>query len=190
MVIVNRLAPPAAPVLQRDPGAGTFAAGLDVYIVVTLGSITGETLASVASVLSNTVLNDAVQVKLLDLTDLPGWVQGLVTPYVPWYQNIYAAAVTHGAPAPALSTYQIQASPGLGSGFWTVGSILSGVAPPTFCSAESHLASCRYRRRSRSSIATGAGAFAAGRDVYVLATYTNPSGAAQPYHKLGSSTQH
>ena len=119
-----------------------------------------------------------MQVKLLQLTDLPGWVQSLVPPYCPVVsQNIYAAAVTHGAPAPALSTYQLQASPGLGAGFWTVGSILSGVAPPTFCSAR--VTPGQLPTPTTQQVIDrnpGAGAFAAGRDVYVLATYTNPSG--------------
>ena len=49
MVIANRLATAAQPVLQRDPGTGTFTARLDFYIVVTLNSISGETLPSVAA---------------------------------------------------------------------------------------------------------------------------------------------
>jgi len=164
-------------VLVRDPGAGTFAAGLDIYILTTLNNPAGETLPGVASVLVNTALNDAVQVTLIDLPNLPGWVSELGPSYLPTSQNIYAASVPTGSPAPPISAYQIQASPGLGSGFWTIGSIASGAAPPTTCTAR--VTPGQLPTPNTEPVIDrdpGAGTFPAGRDVYVLQTYNNGLG--------------
>lgn len=181
MVLANRLPAPAAPTLTRDPGAGTFAANLDVYVRLALDNNQGLTLPSDAASIMLTVLNDAVQVAIPALADLAGWIQTLDTPYIPIGATVYVASVAHGALAPATSAYQqFGAMAALGSTV-LVTTDGTGAAPPTKCTA----------RVTPGQLPTpdvapiiqrdpAAGTFPAGRDVYVRKTYTNSLGETKP----------
>ena len=87
------LEPPPTPMVIRAPGVGSFAAGRDVYIIATATDINGETLPSVAGVLIDTLLNDAVQ------APIPS------TSYMITGVNLYEADMPTGSPAPAISAY-------------------------------------------------------------------------------------
>src|SRR3984957_3543048 len=60
-VLVNRLPAPNSPHLPRLAGAGTFAAGRDVYLQITYVNPQGESIPSAAGILVNTNLNDAAR---------------------------------------------------------------------------------------------------------------------------------
>lgn len=117
----------AAPVLTSTLGAGSWAAGRDVYIVVTLTNGNGETIPGPIAIFSNTTLN--VQINVPSPV-LPLWAQGLTGLNAATGYNVYTADVAHGAAAPLLSTFKkflglftIGAATGVGSGG-------AGVAPP------------------------------------------------------------
>lgn len=177
MVMANRLDPPAAPGVG-EIGGGTWGAGLDVYVVLTLENNQGETLPSPASFFSNTPAGAAIVVNIPTLASMPGWVQGLPTAYVPNGANVYVASVAHNSPAPALSAYQksnVSPAP-LGSNY-TASGPGTGQQPPTTCTARvvpgqvpTPIVGPTIERDP------GAGTFPAGRDVYVLQTYTNSAG--------------
>ena len=177
MVMANRLPAPAAPVLTRDPGAGAFPAGDDVYVVITWVNTMGETVASVATVLKNTVLNDAVQVAIPALAALAGWIQTLPNFYKPLSANVYVAAVATGNAAPPLSAYQLFAnSAGLGVSVLVTGPG-AGAAPPTGSTAR--VVPGQLPTPTTQPIAQRiplGGTFPAGRDVYTALTYTNAQG--------------
>jgi hypothetical protein len=82
------LAAPPTPVVERAPSAGSFPAGRDVYVVATFTNATGETLASTAGVLVDTLLDDAVQVAIPS------------TLYQITGVNLHEADVPTGSPAP------------------------------------------------------------------------------------------
>src|SRR6202453_3831059 len=90
-VLVNRLPGPNSPQPTRVAGGGAFAAGRDVYLVMTYVNAQGESIASAAGVLVNTNLNDAVQFALPSLASLAGWIQGLAAQYRPTAVNVYEA---------------------------------------------------------------------------------------------------
>lgn len=94
--------------IARHAGVGGFAAGRDVYIIGTYVNGNGETLGSAALVLVNTVLNDAVTVRI---AGAPQWLSGLIAPYAVTGLNIYTADVATGAPAPALAAYKFAGGP-------------------------------------------------------------------------------
>lgn len=94
---------PVAPTVTRNAGAGTFAVGRDVYIVITLVNGIGETVTSVAYKFVNTVLNDQFVVTSPVITQL--WIQALLAPYAVTGYNLYEADVATGTAAPALSAY-------------------------------------------------------------------------------------
>jgi hypothetical protein len=89
------LQPPGTPTVERASGSGTFPAGRDVYIIATFTNTAGETLPSVAGVLTDTVLDDAVQVPIPSTLYQ---VNGI---------NLYEADVPTGEPAPATNTYAL-----------------------------------------------------------------------------------
>jgi hypothetical protein len=92
------LQPPATPTVERASSSGSFPAGRDVYILATLTNTAGETLPSVAGMLVDTVLDDAVQVPIPS------------TLYQVTGVNLYEADVATGAPAPASTAYALVGS--------------------------------------------------------------------------------
>ncbi|HEX3058711.1 MAG TPA: hypothetical protein VHP62_05055, partial [Usitatibacter sp.] len=181
MVLANRLPGPAAPVLTRQAGAGTFPANRDIYVVLTLVNLQGETIAGAVAVLLNTVLNDAVQVAVPALAAMAGWIQTLGAQYVPTGANVYVGDVAHGAAQPPLSAYQkFGSTAALGTNV-LVTTTGAGAAPPTGSTARvvpgqlpTPTALPEIQR-----VPVG-GTFAAGRDVYLRQTYTNANGETKP----------
>ena len=176
MVMANRLDPPPAPTLAEDPGGGTFAAGLDVYVVATLVNPQGESLPSAAAVYRNTALDDGINATVAALGNLPGWVATLGAQYLPTGINLYTATVAHNAAAPPLSAYHLFGEAALGT-IKLITSETAGVAPPTACTARvvpGQLPTPDVQPIIQRD--PGGGTFAAGRDVYVLQTYTNAAG--------------
>jgi hypothetical protein len=92
------LQPPPIPTVERASNSGSFPAGRDVYILATFTNTAGETLPSVAGMLIDTVLDDAVQVPIPS------------TLYQVTGVNLYEADVPSGEPAPASSTYALVGS--------------------------------------------------------------------------------
>ena len=135
MVIANRIPPPVKPVISLSSG-GTIASDKDVYIVITLTNLIGETLPSVPEFVTTIADDSSVEVQLPTLASMPAWIRNLPANYVPTGAKVYVAIVTHGAPAPALSTYnQVTGiSTALGATVF-VTAAGSGAAPPNFCSA-------------------------------------------------------
>lgn len=119
---------PIAPTVTKSAGAGTFAAGKDVYIRVTLKSPQGETTMSPASTIINTVLNDRV---VVTSPVLPSWLANLGTSYKPAQYNVYEADVATAAAAPADSAYKLVATTSLGSSTNVDTTATGAVAPTT-----------------------------------------------------------
>lgn len=178
-VLANRLPNPAQPVVSRDSGVGTFAAGLDVYVVVTFLNGMGESSTSPTAILSNTVLNDALQVALPGLNAIPRWIGTLGPAYALLGYQVYIATVSHGDPAPPITTYQQVAG-----GPYPVGTNLdiaapssSGIFPPSSNTARitpGQLPTPSTEPTIQRVSTTGS--FPLGRDVYVLQTYANSAG--------------
>lgn len=175
-VMANCVPAPVAPLLTRESGAGSFAAGLDVYFVITFTNIMGETLPSIAAVLSDTVLNDAIIVHIPTLASLPGWERSLGA-YLPTAARIYAATVSTGSPAPPQTTYEYVGTSPLGFNAPVTAPPSVTVYPPTINSARitpgqlpTPVVGPTIQRIST------AGSFPVGRDVYVLQTYVNSAG--------------
>lgn len=187
MVLANRIPQPNAPILTRVPAGGTFPAGQDVYITITLLNPQGETIASIASVLVNTNLNDAVNVAIPALASFPGWVQGLIAPYNVTGANVYESDVPTGNPAPPLTEYQRVASGpfALGTTATVTAAASSAIFPPAMNSARitpgmipNPIIAPTTTRNS------GGGTFPVGRDVWIRQTYLNVAGETM----LGPST--
>lgn len=176
MVIANRLPPPDVPPLFVV-GGGAIAAGKDVYIVITLSNQVGETLPSVPEFISTIAGSSTVQVLIPALGDLAGWIQGLAAPYLPVSAAIYVAIVNHGAAAPPLSTFpQFVGGVDLGTTVDVTGQGL-GVDPPSSCTARVTPGQLPIPTTApQVDRNPSAGSFPAGRDVYVLFTYTNDQG--------------
>jgi len=182
MVLANRIPQPAPPVLTEAPGAGAFPAGQDVYIVITLVNPQGETVASIASMLVDTNLDDAVQVAIPALASFPGWVQGLAAAYELLGANVYEMDMATGSEAPPLTEYQqVAGGPfALGSTVTVTATAASGIYPPTANGARITpgmvpnpvVAPTLTREAS-------AGAFPVGRDVYIAQTYTTALGETE-----------
>lgn len=177
MVVANRLPAPPAPTLSLG-GGGTFAGGLDVYARVTLNNPMGETLPSEPVFVSTVAAGTAVEVATPTLLALAGWIQSLDPEFAPTSLNVYVAAVATGNPAPPLSSYQqANTSPvGFGSTFNCTGPG-TGAQPPSQCTAR--VTQGRLPTPDTEPVIErnpAAGAFPAGRDVYVAQTYTNQAG--------------
>jgi hypothetical protein len=103
--MAQALPEPAIPTVNRVPGAGTFAAGRDVYILVTLVNGNGETDGQTALAFKfvNTLLNDrfVVTAPILAL-----WVAALPAPFAATGYNVYEADVATTGAAPALAAYK------------------------------------------------------------------------------------
>lgn len=92
------LQPPPTPTVQRASGAGSFPAGRDIYIIATATNSQGETLPSLAGMLIDTVLDDAVTVPIPS------------TQYIITGVNLYEADVPTGSPTPATNAYALVGS--------------------------------------------------------------------------------
>lgn len=174
MVIANRLSPPNPPVMNLT-GGGTIA-GEDVYVVMTLLNAAGETLGSIPAHVTAAGFGNAVNVLIPALLALPLWMQGLDPAYVPTQAKVYVAIVPI-ATIPPLSSYQLYGGAvGLG-GLVTVTTAGTGAAPPTSCTAR--VTPGQLPTPTNQPVVDrdpAAGAFPAGRDVYLLSTYTNALG--------------
>lgn len=106
---VDTLAPPSAASLSRIAGSGTWAAGRDVYIKLTLVNGSGETdlTTDTVAVYSNTVLNDRLVVAA---PSYASWMNRLGTGYPPTQYKVYVSDVAHGAGQPADSTFNLSAT--------------------------------------------------------------------------------
>ena len=89
------LEPPPTPTVIRASGQGNFPASRDVYIVATATNASGETLPSIAAVLTKTVAGDAVQVPIPS------------TEYIITRVNLYQADVPTGSPPPETTAYAL-----------------------------------------------------------------------------------
>jgi len=176
-VIANRLPAPDAAIITRLPAGGTFPAGRDVYIMLTYLNAQGETIPSVPSRLVNTNLNDAVQIAIPALASLAGWIRGLQPQYVPTSVRVYEADVPTGNPAPPETSYELVNSFALGTTATVTTTATSGIFPPTLNSAR--VTPGQLPTPDIEPVITrvsAGGAFPAGRDVYVLQTYSNSIG--------------
>lgn len=129
--MVQALPEPPIPTVVRSAGAGTFAAGRDVYILVTLLNGNGETdgQTTLAFKFVNTTLNDRF---VVSSPTLAAWVQALVPPYKVTGYNVYEIDVATGGGAPVLAAYKkVNGAPvpiGTNTNVDTTG---AGAAPPT-----------------------------------------------------------
>ncbi len=180
-VIANTVPPPPAPTLALA-GGGTFAAGLDVYVILTLVNPKGETLASSSGMITTVAASSSVTFPALTLAGLPSWVQQLPNTYLPTVFKVYVASVAHGAEAPAQGTYQLfGATIPLGAGTATVTGPGTGAVPPLITTARITPAGLASPDSAPPlTRLTGTGAFPAGRDVYVVATALDSQGETTP----------
>lgn len=141
------LQPPPTPVVERAPGSGSFLTGRDVYVIATATNNSGETLPSLAGLLVDTLLDDAIEVPIP------------TTQYIVTGVNLYEADVPTGSPAPDTSAYGLVGSFQPGSTA-TISSTASGPPPPTVSTAG-----------NGGSIAPGAGGLR-----YASIAFTNRNG--------------
>ena len=178
-VLVNRLPAPNSPEVTRDTGAGSFPAGRDVYVAIAYVNAQGETIASSPSILANTAANDAVEFTAPALSSLAGWIRGLAGEYIPGSVNVYEADVATGSLAPPPESYALAGSYVLGSTV-TVTMTASGAAPPDSNTARVTPGGLKPPPTPAVLRASGGGSFAAGRDVYIMATAANANGETLP----------
>jgi len=185
-VLANRLPLPSAPTLTRVSGAGALAAGLDVYIEITFVNAQGETIGSLPSFIPSTVLNDKINVTIPTLASLPGWVQSLPNYYIPTGAQIYVAGVIATTGAPPVGAYnQLAGGPfALGSTVpITVLPIESpAINPPSSNSARvtNGMIPVPDVEPIITELGGNYGAFPAGRDIYVVQTYSSAGGETTP----------
>jgi len=178
-VLVNRLPAPNSPQPGRLEGGGAFAAGRDVYLQMTYVNTQGESIASAPGILVNTDLHDAAQFTVPALSGLAGWIQGLAGAYQPVSVNVYEAEVATGAAEPSPASFAQVGNFALGSTV-TVTATATGVAPPSANTARVTPGGLQPPPTPTIERASGSGSFPAGRDVYVIATFTNASGETLP----------
>ena len=178
-VLVNRLPAPSGPQPTRVPGGGTFAAGRDVYLAMTYVNAQGESIASAPGILVNTNLSDAAQFTVPALSALSGWIRGLASAYQPASVNVYEADVATGSAAPSPASFAKVGNFALGS-IVTVTATASGVAPPSSNTARVTPGGLQPPSTPTVERASGSGSFPAGRDVYIIATFTNAAGETLP----------
>jgi hypothetical protein len=178
-VLVNRLPAPNSPQPTRVAGGGAFAAGRDVYLEITYVNAQGESIASAPGILVDTNLNDAARFTAPALSSLAGWIRGLATAYQPVSVNVYEADVATGAAAPAPASFARVGNFSLGATV-TVTNTAAGVAPPSSNTARVTPGGLPPPPTPTVERASGSGAFPAGRDVYVIATFTNTAGETLP----------
>jgi hypothetical protein len=180
-VLANCLPPPAAPTLALA-GGGTIAAAQDVYVAITFLNNQGESLPSLSSKITTISASSSVNVTIPTLASLAGWIRGLPSIYVPTQAKVYVVIVATGSPAPQLSTYlqNYYAGSPLGSIYNITGTEAS-IPPPTTNTAR--ITGGQLPTPDVEPVITrssGVGTFPAGRDVYVLQTYTNALGETLP----------
>jgi hypothetical protein len=178
-VLVNRLPAPNGPQPTRVASGGAFAAGRDVYLEMTYLNAQGESIASAPGILVNTNLNDAAQFTVPALSSLAGWIQGLAAPYQPASVNVYEADVVTGAAAPSSASFALAGNFALGATV-TVTTTAAGVAPPSANTARVTPGGLQPPPAPTVERASGSGSWAAGRDVYIVATFTNAAGETLP----------
>jgi hypothetical protein len=195
-VMANRLPTPSAPTLTLGSG-GTFAAALDIYIVMTLKNTMGETLPSIPAFVHSTAAATTVNVQIPSLAQLPGWFPELAPSYIPTGANVYVASVAHGASAPSISTYEkFNSAPIALGAVEAVTAAGAGAAPPASNTArvtpgqlptpviappiQRIPAGSTVAPPGAPGLALAAGGFGSGRTVYILLTLTNSSGETTP----------
>src|SRR3984885_8849270 len=178
-VLVNRLPAPNGPQPTRVASGGAFAAGRDVYLEMTYLNAQGESIASAPGILVNTNLNDAATFTVPALSTLAGWIRGLAAPYQPASVNVYEADVTTGGAAPSPASFALVGNFTLGSTV-TVTTTAAGAAPPYANTARVTPGGLQPPPTPTVERASGSGTWAAGRDVYILATFTNAAGETLP----------
>jgi hypothetical protein len=178
-VLVNRLPAPNGPQPTRMASGGAFAAGRDVYLEMTYVNAQGESIASTPSILVNTNLNDAATFTVPALTSLAGWIRGLASPYQPASVNVYEADVATSTAAPSSASFALVGNFALGSTV-TVTTTAAGVAPPSANTARVTPGGLQPPPAPTVERASGSGSWAAGRDVYILASFTNAAGETLP----------
>ncbi len=178
-VLVNRLPAPNSPQLTRVAGAGTFTAGRDIYLEMTYLNAQGESIASAPGILVNTNLHDAAQFTVPSLSSLAGWIRGLASAYQPASVNVYQADVATGTAAPSSASFAQVGNFPLGATV-TVTVTASGAAPPSSNTARVTPGGLQPPPAPTVERASGSGSFPAGRDVYVIATFTNAAGETLP----------
>ena len=178
-VLVNRLPAPNGPQPTRLAGGGTFPAGRDVYLEMTYVNEQGESIASAPGILVNTNLNDAARFAVPALSSLAGWMRGLAAAYQPASVNVYEADVATGAAAPSSASYAQVGNFALGTTV-TVTTTAAGAAPPASNTARVTPGGLQPPPPPAIERASGSGSFAAGRDVYIIATFTNAAGETLP----------
>jgi hypothetical protein len=104
IVLAQSIPVPVLPTVNRSAGAGTFAAGRDVYIAVTLVNPQGETTPSPYFLYQSTVLNDRF---VVTSPTIANWVAALPATYKPTGYNVYEADVAHGGAIPAFSSFKL-----------------------------------------------------------------------------------
>ena len=179
VVLVNRLPAPNTPSITRVPSGGTFAAGRDVYLQHDVHQCPGRVITSGPAILVDTVLNDAVSVAIPTLASLAGWIRGLAGPYVPTGCKLYEADVATGGAAPSAASFGLVGGFGLGA-TTTVATTATGAAPPTANTARVTPGGLQSPSAPTVERASGAGTFPAGRDIYIVATFTNSIGETLP----------
>ena len=178
-VLVNRLPAPNSPQPSRVASGGAFAAGRDVYLEMTYVNAQGESIASAPGILVNTNLNDAAKFTAPTLSSLAGWIRGLAAAYRPTSVNVYEADVATGGAAPSSASFAEVGTFALGATV-TVTTTAAGVAPPSSNTARVTPGGLQPPPAPTIERASGSGSWAAGRDVYVIATFTNASGETLP----------
>lgn len=178
MVMANRLPAPPAPALALS-GGGAFPDNQTVWLLLTFVNGMGETVAGAVASVTTTAAAQLVQATLPTLADLPGWLSQLIAPYAITGVNVYEADAASGSPLPPLSTFERVAG----------GPFALGTVVPVTTTAATGLypSGANTARITPGQLPTPtalvdierdplAGTFPAGRDVYVLQTYTNSAG--------------
>jgi hypothetical protein len=183
-VLANRLPDnPDSPTLMQSSGAGSFASGRDVYIMLTVVNAQGESLTSSPVFVTTTSYGTAVLVSIPVLASFKKWIQSLATQYIPTGCQIYEADVATGAAAPNGSEYrQVSGGPfSLGSTSTITATASTTIEPPMTNSARVTGGMLPTPTAEPGLVRTsGGGTFVSGRDVYVLQTYVNNNGETLP----------
>ena len=108
------------PVLARSGGAGTFAAGRDVYVRLTYTNALGETTPGPSNFIEGTILDDGITVSIVGLPLYPQ-IEGI---------RVYEADVATGADEPAIGEYVLVGTYTAGDTA-TITTTAAGSAPPT-----------------------------------------------------------
>lgn len=104
--------------LTRNPGAGTFAAGRDVWVRLSYSNANGETPLGPSNSIVNTLASDAVTVDLTQLADAQQYPQLAIV-------NIYEADVATGMTEPPISAYALAAVSSVGATY-SIGNTAAG----------------------------------------------------------------